>query len=40
MTAVVKAGALAALAVAGLLLWQRYGIAIALSDGAWLCLTG
>ena len=40
MTSVIKAAAVAALALAGLLLWQRYGIAVALSDGAWFCLTG
>lgn len=40
MTAVLKLAGVTALALAGLLLWQRYGVAVVLSDGAWLCLGG
>ena len=32
-------GVLVALAGA-LLLWQRYGLAVVLGDGSWLCITG
>jgi hypothetical protein len=32
--------AAAALAVAALLLWGRYGAAVVLADPNWLCLTG
>ena len=40
MRAALKAGALAAAIAAALLLWQRYGVAVALGDGGWFCLTG
>jgi hypothetical protein len=32
--------ALLAAMLGGLLLWQRYGLAVVLGDGGWLCLTG
>ena len=34
------AAGLAALAVGGLLLWQRYGLAVVLADGGWFCFGG
>ena len=40
MTSVLKLAGLAALGLAALLLWQRYGLAVALADGAWFCFGG
>ena len=37
MTRLLKFAGATAIVLAALLLWQRYGLAIALSDGAWFC---
>lgn len=37
MIRILTLAALGAGALAGLLLWQRYGVAVAISEGAWFC---